>query len=260
MTRGGWLGDLFFWGPTIIAYVTVFYMARSFALTFLGKPRDQNLYDHAHEAPKSMTIPQIILAAMAVLSAPLFWPFWHTLIVSSEPGVLSMQSAEFIKASHGMHETHVYLLNGFAWIIMLAAGILFYRNGFTLSSRVASLPVIKQLYTWAYNKFYFDALYDVFTVNAGKTIAFIAGAVDKWIVDGTVNAVALLGRGSAFLSGRFDNVVIDGAVNGAATFARSGGSMLRSTQVGRIRTYVLLLFASATLVTLVVVMTVMVMT
>src|SRR5262249_50003699 len=59
-----WLTKLYFWGPAGVAYLTVFYMARSFALTFLGKPRDEHLYEHAHEAPWTMVVPQIALAAM----------------------------------------------------------------------------------------------------------------------------------------------------------------------------------------------------
>src|SRR5205085_4601038 len=41
---------LLFYTPTIIAYVTAFYMMRCWMLTFWGKPRNQHLYDHAHES------------------------------------------------------------------------------------------------------------------------------------------------------------------------------------------------------------------
>ena len=42
---------LFFMLPTVIAYLTAFYMMRCWMLTFWGKPRNQHLYDHAHETP-----------------------------------------------------------------------------------------------------------------------------------------------------------------------------------------------------------------
>jgi NADH-quinone oxidoreductase subunit L len=53
--------------PTAIAYVTAFYMTRCWMLTFWGKPRNQHLYDHAHEAP-TMYIPLIVLAILAVIA------------------------------------------------------------------------------------------------------------------------------------------------------------------------------------------------
>lgn len=249
---GGW-AHLFFWGPTIVAYLTCFYMARSFALTFLGQPRDRHLYDHAHEAPWTMVVPQIVLAAMAVLAAPLFWPGWLNLVVGSEPAIGWMQPAQAIDESHGMHAAHAYLLQGFAWILAIGAGILMYRPGMKYGAKVAAIPGINLLYTWAHNKFYFDALYDILTVNISKAVAVLAGAIDKYIVDGIVNGAGWATRIAGDAIGLFDDKVVDGIVNGAAVAAQSSGQMLRTTQSGRIRLYVLLLFASAAAATLIVI-------
>jgi NADH-quinone oxidoreductase subunit L len=48
------------------AGLTAFYMGRVFVLTFLGQPRDPQLYAHAHEAPRIMTIPVVILGVLSV--------------------------------------------------------------------------------------------------------------------------------------------------------------------------------------------------
>ena len=247
---------LFFWGPTIVAYLTVFYMARSFALTFLGKPRDQHLYDHAHEAPWQMLVPQIVLAVMAVVSAPIVMVWWWTRIQAAEPGgVISwIQGSHAVEASHGMHATHANLLNGLAWIIMLVLGIALYLPGMKISSKIAAIPGINLLYKWAHNKFYFDALYDVFAVGLTKTIAFICSRIDKYLVDGDpqrgpmfglVNGAGLFVKNLAMATGLFDNRVIDGlGVNGAAGAVQGGGLLLRITQGGRVRLYVLIAFAA----------------
>jgi len=57
---------LLFWLPAIIAYVTPFYMMRCWTLTFWGKPRNQHLYDHAHETPV-LYIPLVVLAIASII-------------------------------------------------------------------------------------------------------------------------------------------------------------------------------------------------
>ncbi|HEY8665690.1 MAG TPA: NADH-quinone oxidoreductase subunit L, partial [Tepidisphaeraceae bacterium] len=53
--------------PTVTAYITAFYMTRCFTLTFLGKPRNQHLYDHAHESPV-LWGPLVVLAVLAIVA------------------------------------------------------------------------------------------------------------------------------------------------------------------------------------------------
>ncbi|MEE9211933.1 MAG: NADH-quinone oxidoreductase subunit L [Phycisphaeraceae bacterium] len=259
----GW-GPLFYWGPLIIAYVTPFYMARSFALTFLGKPRNQRLYDGAHEAPYTMVVSQMILAAMAILAVPWIMPFWFNLIDSSRQamvagGVSWVLPVDHHGLAHGFHIVHNGLLYGLAGVVMIVVGGFMYKDGFRYSSRIVALPIVKPLYTWALNKFYFDELYDHVTVGLGRLVAAIMNAIDEWLVDGlVVNGAAWATKWWSFGVGRFDNDVVDGIANGAADMAQAGGNVLRATQVGRIRAYVLLLFVSAALATLLTVTVVLV--
>jgi len=60
---------LLFWIAAGGAAITAFYMFRLWYLTFAGKPRDQHRYDHAHESPKVMYVPLIILSVFAVVVA-----------------------------------------------------------------------------------------------------------------------------------------------------------------------------------------------
>jgi NADH-quinone oxidoreductase subunit L len=74
----GYLGDessrgargnlywLLFILPAVIAYVTPFYMMRCWTLTFWGKPRNQHLYDHAHESP-ILWVPLAVLALASII-------------------------------------------------------------------------------------------------------------------------------------------------------------------------------------------------
>jgi NADH-quinone oxidoreductase subunit L len=258
----GSYAKLFFWIPAGVAFLTVFYMARSFTLTFLGKPRDQHLYDHAHEAPWTMWLPQVCLAIMAVATVPFIMPFWQNLVNESRSlmatHVTWVQPGIAEELGHGIHYTHKWLGFGFGWIIALLAGILLYLPGLRISSKIAAVPGINLICTWFYDKFYFDALYDVFAVSAGKTVAYIASWIDKTIIDGLVNLAGWVTKLAAWLTGRFDSRIVDGAVNGAALAVQGGGNTLRATQPGRIRVYVLMLFASASVITLAVVTIVLV--
>jgi len=54
------------WIPCILAILTAgltaFYMFRLLFMTFHGEPRDQHVYDHAHESPAIATTPLLLLA------------------------------------------------------------------------------------------------------------------------------------------------------------------------------------------------------
>ena len=53
--------------PLVTAGITTFYMFRMWFMTFTGKPRDQHVYEHAHESPWVMTVPLIVLAVFSVV-------------------------------------------------------------------------------------------------------------------------------------------------------------------------------------------------
>ena len=192
----GWAANLFWLGPTIVAYLTVFYMARSFALTFLGEPRDPHRHDHAHEAPITMLVPQVVLAVMAILSVPWLLPFFDLItqaqsqagaqfgaVSGAMPVEVGSYAATEHLSEHAYHVVHANLLHGFAWMIMLAAGIALYRPGMKYAAKIAALPGLSALHAWFRNKFYFDALYDLFTVSAVRdVIAGVSSWVDKHLV------------------------------------------------------------------------------
>lgn len=255
LNHAGYLGDLFWLGPIIIAYVTPFYMARSFALTFLGKPRNQKLYDDCKEAPATMYVPQLVLAVMAVCAG---WFFWRTMVQATEPAVATLLSADALDESHGMHSTHAWLLFGFGWILSLGAGLAMYTPGFKFADKLVKIPPFNLLHCWFKNKFYFDALYDTFLVAFSKFIAGVCSVFDKVIVDGLVNGAGTLARGVAYLVGQTDTHVVDGSVNGAASFVQTSGGLLSQSQSGRVRGYVTILIGTAVFTGMVVVAVVLV--
>jgi NADH-quinone oxidoreductase subunit L len=57
-----------FWIGLGAAVLTAFYMFRLFAMTFLGKPKDEHVFEHAHESPFAMT-PRCSSSALSVAAA-----------------------------------------------------------------------------------------------------------------------------------------------------------------------------------------------
>src|SRR5204863_7148312 len=62
--------------PLVTAGITCFYMFRMWFMAFTGQPRDHHVYEHAHESPRVMTYPLVILAAFSVFVA-WGWPLWN---------------------------------------------------------------------------------------------------------------------------------------------------------------------------------------
>jgi NADH-quinone oxidoreductase subunit L len=50
------------------AAMTSFYMFRLWFLTFVGQPRDHHVAEHAHESPRVMYVPLVILAVLSAVA------------------------------------------------------------------------------------------------------------------------------------------------------------------------------------------------
>jgi len=80
----------------ITAGVTSFYMFRVLFMTFTGEPRDKHKYDHAHESPRVMAIPLMILGALALGSA---WGGWFPKLVV-KPQLSAYAAAGVLAPAH----------------------------------------------------------------------------------------------------------------------------------------------------------------
>src|SRR5690606_13358492 len=222
-----------FWILVIAAVFTAFYITRATILTFFGKPRDKKRFGRAHESPATMTVPLIVLAALAVVlgfanSPHTGWWFSHFVYfdhpheAAASPFVLFWATA--------------------SWVVGVGAAILVYGLG--VISRRAVIDNLRPVWVLLKNKYYFDELYHLVFVRGTVAISRIVGWFDRVVIDGIVN---LVGYGAAKLSratGEFDLDVIDGAVNGIAVLVRSGGAVLRRLQTGYVQSYVLALFVT----------------
>jgi NADH-quinone oxidoreductase subunit L len=229
------------------AAITAFYMFRLWYMTFTGQPRDHHRYSHAHESPKVMYVPLVILAILAII---LVWPSpeYSPLVKLLDQGVpLGVSTggtgelAETVKipAEHDSHALHTPATM-YAFTAALA--------GFLLATlfygwRVLDPREVKAqfggLYNFLWHKWWFDELYDAIFVRPAHFLAAVAAWFDKnvldRIIDGSARLVMLISRYDDW----FDRLFVDGLVNATARLTYSTGLSLRTIQTGRLRQYVM---------------------
>ncbi len=162
---------LVFFTGWIVAGMTAFYMFRLYFRIFWWNDPE---YEHTpHEAPKTMTIPLLVLAFMAFVSG--FIPFSNFVSPDYKPFEIHFHWG-LASASVGIGVLGIAL----AWI--------FYKKENDLSDRFAL--AFGAFYKWTYHKFYIDELYMFIT----KKIIFQYVSTpfawfDRHIVDGTMNGI-----------------------------------------------------------------------
>jgi NADH-quinone oxidoreductase subunit L len=111
-------------------------------------------------------------------------------------------------------------------------------------------------YTFLVNKYYLDYLYEkVIVYGIAHPIAAAAYWTNQNILDRVVNVVGIGGRKSGnWVYKNIDQRVVDGAVNGSGSVARGTGGALQPVQSGKVSMYGALLFSSAAVGALVLVL------
>lgn len=235
-----------------VAGLTAFYMFRLVIKTFLGEPQNKEKYEHAHESPKAMTIPLIVLSVLS------FFAFYTPNPINSESGWLMnlMQNPEqILKGTHGaiyhimdkaelsesLHHWHYPAM--IISIMISGLGILTaYSFYFWKKINVENLKLkFKPLYNFSLNKWYFDELYDKTAVGFTILMSRVSAWFDNKIIDGLVNGSAFITRVSSDTSGKIDNFLVDGIVNISGAVVGVFGYMFRKLITGTIQTYILFL-------------------
>ncbi|MEY2581732.1 MAG: NADH-quinone oxidoreductase subunit, partial [Ilumatobacteraceae bacterium] len=117
-------------------------------------------------------------------------------------------------------------------------------------------PVLGAGYRFLVNKYYLDDLYEKVIVHGiAHPIAAAAYWTNQHLLDGMVNAVGIGGRKTGdWVYKNVDQRLVDGAVNGSGAVARGTGGALQPVQSGKVSLYGALLFGSAAVGALVLVL------
>jgi NADH-quinone oxidoreductase subunit L len=221
-------------------------MFRMWFMTFTGEPRNHHRYDHAHESPRIMTMPLVILAVFAVAVA---WPVFqlaYSLDTARHPGTLQpitgLMASVTIPNEHDSHDPSIKV--PVTWMAFATAlvGIgfaaMFYWKGYLSPAEVRQQ--FGGLYTFLRNKWYFDELYDWLFVRPTLVVSRIAAGFDRKWIDGFIDGTA---RFTVWFTRLWDFIVdrnfVDGLINLFARWVYSFGSSLRELQTGKLRQYVM---------------------
>jgi NADH-quinone oxidoreductase subunit L len=206
---GAWSGGKFWvWAALAAAAgITAFYMFRLVFLTFHGAFRgDAHAWEKAHESPKSMTVPLIVLAVLSLVGGWIGIPkvltggadlnaFHHWLA----PAVAEGGHAP---AAHGEAAVHtagaVHSVGEELGLMALALGIALTGIGFAWfvyrkrEGMAAGLAAAwGPVYRLVRNLFWVDELYELVLLRPFYFLSRFFTAFDKWVVDGLVNAAGV---------------------------------------------------------------------
>jgi NADH:ubiquinone oxidoreductase subunit 5 (subunit L)/multisubunit Na+/H+ antiporter MnhA subunit len=249
-TKNPRIGGPFFYVALAGAGLTAFYMFRLWYMTFAGNPRDGDVHFHAHESPRSMTIPLMILAVPAIASA---WTFGTgcglgPLLAQARPaGIYEgishglywpgvQMPAEYASHTHEISFTAEWSAFGVALLgFVLATAFYGLRKLDPEDVRRTFAPV----YWFLVHKWWFDELYAALFVRPilrlSAVVAFVDRRVIDWLADSAARAVTLLSR----IDDWIDRIFVDALVNRIARWTYALGLRLRVVQTGNVRQYVM---------------------
>ena len=162
---------IYFWIEWAVAGLTAFYMFRLYFGIFWSNNKKHN---HAHESPFSMTLPLIILAIGAAFAG--FVPFNE--LVTSDGGLLNIH----------IH-WNIALPSIAVGLVGIIVAYIFYKKENDLPSKMEKS--FGSIYTYAYNKFYFDEIYMFVTKKIifnkfSRPIAWF----DRNVIDASMDSIA----------------------------------------------------------------------
>jgi len=202
------------------AGLTAFYMFRLVYLTFHGKERmDEHTKAHLHEAPKSMTIPLVLLAVLAVIGGWVGLPHvfgftnhferWMAPVMSH--GVNAVESHALAAAgSHAGTEIGLMIASVALVLIAIFLARMFYNKRPELATSFREK--LSGLHKLLLNKYYVDEIYGAILV---RPIIYLSLFFWKFV----------------------DVVLIDDFINGLAKGYSDTSQSLRRIQTGQVRSY-----------------------
>jgi NADH-quinone oxidoreductase subunit L len=225
-----------YWLLTVAAFFTAFYMGRQIWMVFFGKPRHEAA-SKAQESPVIITVPLMVLAALAIFGGLLNLPGRDGLTLWLEHTIASIHPGEFVP--------QVALIStGLALLGILLSWILYGRRPLRVGQADPLQSMLGPIFTGMRRKWYVDELYQVAILDRYRDLArFTSDVIDGRFWHDWFHEKVIVG-GYNFVSGialnRYaDQRGIDAFFNELGTWTKEISSSLRRVQNGFVRSYAL---------------------
>jgi NADH-quinone oxidoreductase subunit L len=170
-------------------------MFRLLILTFFGKARYSHHDVHVHESPKSMLVPLVILAFFSIVAGYIGIPA----VLGGHNQIEAFLSGAPHEAEHGSAAVELLLMAASTVVSLAGLGLayLFYAARPELPEALSAKA--HTLYNLLLNKYYVDEAYNAILVMPvlRSSREFLWKFMDSFVIDGFVNGIAYLVRGTA---------------------------------------------------------------
>ena len=212
--------------------LTALYMTRQMIYVFFGQARSSS--EHAHESPRVMTMPLIVLALCAIFFSVLLTPAWPWL-----HGYLLGEPVHFEIAGLVQPMLFVSLALVSAGVVV---GVWMYRKaGVSDRNRPAEIDPLEYaqpaLFRFLANKMWIDELYDRTVIAFSWMAARLSDWMDRYFWDGLVRGFGAIGQLFGIFTAGVDERGINAGVDETTAGARGLGRLMSSAHSGQIQTY-----------------------
>jgi NADH-quinone oxidoreductase subunit L len=227
-----------YWLLAIAAFFTAFYMGRQIWMVFFGKPRHEAAA-HAEESKPVITVPLMILAALATLGGLLNLPFdgFHTLTLWLGHTIGEVEALNINWTVAGISTALALLAIFISWL-------LYGRKPLEAGQKDPLKKMLGPIFTGMERKWFVDEGYWAVFVDRYVDLGhFLADVIDwrfwhDWfhekVIAGTYNWISRI-----VLDLRVDRQGIDAFFNGLGELTKRISTGLRRLQNGFVRSYAL---------------------
>jgi len=229
----GWpVSPLPFYAGLAAVVLTAFYMTRLVAETFFGSPRSPAA-GHAHESPAVMTVPLALLALGAVGLGFLGTPYWPWLQSRLNGETVSMDLHKLAEGGGLMMLSIVLVALG------LGAGWALYGRKLrpTAGAPDPLAAAAPSVFAALANRLGFDEFYAATVGRLNTFAAALAAALDQWVWDGAIRALAALGEFTGLVSRSTDEDGLNAGFDSVSESLRGTGRRYSRAQTGDAHSY-----------------------
>ncbi len=238
-----------FYLGAIGALLTAFYMTRQVCYVFFGKRRKgavpepvvpaemaaSDVHDAAHESPAAMTVPLILLAAVAILIGFIGTPAWPWL-----QGFLDLRPVRFDFGQ--LAEAGLLPLMLISSLLVFAGlGLGWWIYGRRPIQRAADPDTLERLQPVVFHALkhgmYIDQLYALTVQRVAWWLACLMNWLERWLWSGIPLAASALTKGLGWIDFSLDRWVVNKGFDEGCDSVAGGGRLLARLQDGRVQNY-----------------------